>query len=75
MTVYVLDAHAHFETLILVVKMSAVLEDILPKSIVLLCAFFCGQMNSMQKICIKKYLQWEVFVTQGVSKLCRDIFR
>jgi hypothetical protein len=42
MTVYVAAVHAYVQTLVSVVKMATVLEDILPKSSVLLFVlFFC----------------------------------
>jgi hypothetical protein len=39
MTVLVADARAHIQRLVSVVKMATVLEGVLPKSGVLLCAF------------------------------------
>jgi hypothetical protein len=40
MRVLVADEHAHVQRLVSVVKMATVLEDVLPKNIVLLCVFF-----------------------------------
>jgi hypothetical protein len=53
MTVQVVDAHAHVLWLVSVVKMMTVLEELLPKSNVLLC-ISCGQKDSMQRIFINK---------------------
>jgi hypothetical protein len=39
MAVYVADAHAKFQTMVLVVKMASVLEECIPQSSVLLCVF------------------------------------
>jgi hypothetical protein len=53
MTVYVAEAHAHVQRLVSVVKIATVLEDILPKSSVMLC-LFSGQKDSIQRIFINK---------------------
>jgi hypothetical protein len=54
MTVKAADAHAHVQRLVFVAKMATVLECVLLKICVLLCVFFCGQEDSMQRIFIKK---------------------
>jgi hypothetical protein len=53
MTVQVADMHVHIQRLVAVIKMTTMLEGVLPKSSFLLC-ILCGQKDSMQTIFIKK---------------------
>jgi hypothetical protein len=48
--------------------MATVIEDILPKSSVVLCVFFCGQKDSMQRIFIKKCF---MFTVKSVCRIKR----
>jgi hypothetical protein len=51
--------------------MATVLEGVLPKSSVLLCVFFCGQKDSMQRILIKKCF---LFVFRSICRVNRLYF-
>jgi hypothetical protein len=67
MTVYVADAHAHVQRLVLVVKMTTVLEEYATKeqpSIVL----FVVEKDSMKRTFIKKYF---LFAVGSVCRLKR----
>jgi hypothetical protein len=61
MAVLVVNAHAHVQRLVSVVKMTTMLEEYTTeeqRSVV----GFCGRKDSMQKISIKKCFLSEVFV-------------
>jgi hypothetical protein len=63
MRVYVADAHAQAQRLVLIVETATLLEE----SSVLLCPF-CRQKDSMQRIFIKKYF---LFTVEGVCGIKR----
>jgi hypothetical protein len=85
MTVYVSAMHEHVQRMVIVVKVTIVLEGIPRNSSVLWCGF-CGQMDSMQRIfrnkcflftmgnvCrVKWYTTGSWNLSQGLSKVADD---
>jgi hypothetical protein len=84
MTVYVASAHAHIQKLVSVVKMATVLEGVVPKRSVPLCALWVKGLNAKDihkemfpvyggKCLSRKAVHsWVEKFSQGLSKVADD---
>jgi hypothetical protein len=64
MTVQIADEHAQVHRLVSVVRMAKALEDVLPRSNLLLCVFFLWEKEFTAKDILRiiSCLRWEVFI-------------